>query len=49
MKNPILESLRQSSGNKAGGKKGHQGTCLKQVDIPDYIDRTYALTTGSKI
>ncbi|USE38377.1 DUF6444 domain-containing protein [Endozoicomonas sp. SCSIO W0465] len=35
---PNPKSLRQSSGNKAGGKKGHQGTCLKQVDIPDYIE-----------
>ncbi|WP_371924773.1 DUF6444 domain-containing protein [Endozoicomonas sp. SCSIO W0465] len=28
---PNPKSLRQSSGNKAGGKKGHQGTCLKPV------------------
>ena len=34
---PNPKSLRQSSGNKAGGKKGHQGACLKRVDIPDHI------------
>ena len=36
---PNPKSLRQSSGNKVGGQKGHQGTCLKQVDNPDYIER----------
>lgn len=35
---PNPKSLRQSSGNKAGGQKGHQGACLKRVDIPDYIE-----------
>ena len=34
---PNPKSLRQPSGNKPGGQKGHQGTCLKQVDNPDYI------------
>ena len=36
---PNPKSLRQSSGNKAGGQKGHQGHCLKRVDSPDYIKR----------
>lgn len=34
---PNPKSLRQSSGNKAGGQKGHHGTCLKCVVSPDYI------------
>ena len=35
---PDPKSLRQSSGNKAGGQKGHQGAWLKQVENPDYIE-----------
>ncbi|WP_067520238.1 DUF6444 domain-containing protein [Endozoicomonas ascidiicola] len=34
---PNPKSLRQPSGNKPGGQKGHQGSYLKQVDNPDYI------------
>lgn len=35
---PNPKSLRQSSGNKPGGQKGRKGTCLKQVENPDYIE-----------
>ncbi len=34
---PNPKSLRPSSGNKPGGQKGHQGSCLRRVALPDYV------------
>ena len=34
---PSPKSLRQRSGRKAGGQKGHKGSTLKQVSTPDEI------------
>ncbi len=34
---PNPKSLRPSSGNKPGGQKGHQDSCLRRVALPDYV------------
>ena len=34
---PKQRSLRQKTGKKSGGQKGHQGATLKQTDTPDEI------------
>lgn len=35
---PCPKSLREVSGKKAGGQKGHKGVCLKQVEHPDFLE-----------
>ena len=37
-KKPAPKSLRQKGKRKSGGQKGHQGTTLKMVTDPDYIE-----------
>ena len=34
---PDPKTLRQSSGKKAGGEKGHKRSCLRSVDNPDHV------------
>ena len=35
---PCPKSLREVSGKKADGQKGHKGVCLKQVEHPDFLE-----------
>lgn len=38
-KKPAPKSLRKPSGKKAGGQKGHPGTHLAVISVPDEIAR----------
>ncbi|GAH98112.1 unnamed protein product, partial [marine sediment metagenome] len=35
---PVRKSLREKSGRKPGGQKGHNGTTLQMIDTPDKIE-----------
>ena len=37
------KSLREKSGKSVGGQKGHEGTTLKMVDIPDEVEEVKSL------
>lgn len=37
------KSLREKSGKSVGGQKGHEGTTLKMVDIPDEVEEIKSL------
>ncbi len=36
---PRRKSLREKSGRKVGGQKGHKGNTLKMVEVPDFIEK----------
>lgn len=46
-KPPRTNSLRQKGKNKSGGQKGHKGHTLKQVDIPDKVEKNELINCPS--
>src|SRR6516165_4936916 len=46
-KPPRVKSLRERSGKRTGGQKGHPGKTLRQVEVPDaVIDHYPAICSG---